>query len=158
LIAGVEPAKKATPGGIDYIATARFICDMEGFESQKYRDPSGHGWVIGCGHAARGRETITRAESEAIVAQEVERLAPTIFGAYGAISQQKFTGIVSILYNTPVRRDIVANKNVVEMIASGDAENTRWFFDRQIRAVENAAGVSLGGLRKRRAKEFEMIF
>lgn len=124
-----------------------------------YTDPNGHGELIGCGHLARGRQSITRSHSEAIVAQEVERLAPMILEAYGHnLSQNQFDGIASILYNTPVRQDIVKNKNIVEMIQAGKRQEIEWYFDRQIRSVEIRTGRKLGGLRIRRDDEIARIF
>lgn len=154
---GAEVAPKKTTS-IDYLETARIICEFEGFEPNRYQDLSGGGYVIGCGHAAKGRKTITRAHSLSIVAQEVERLAPKIHDAYGKVSQDQFNGIASILYNTPRYGSIVKSPMLVGMVKRGERYGVEQYFENQIRAMEAHTGKKLGGLRTRRESEISFIF
>lgn len=143
---------------ISYRKAAEYICKHEGFEPKAYKDPGGVGYVIGCGSNARGRKHILYRDAISIVEQEVERLAPLVFEAYGDVSASQFDGIVSILYNTPHQQAIVKNKQLVLNVKSGNRDATRAYFERDIVSIEKYVGYSLNGLRKRRDDEVLKIF
>ena len=137
---------------------AELICDFEGFESEPYEDLSKGGLVIGCGMMAGNRKYITKEESVSILAYAVQNLRNEVQSVYPNLNSQQIAGIVSIRWNTPVRKDITQNEDVILAVKSGDREAVKGFYRKQISSLEKFLDIRLGGLHKRREKELNLIF
>ena len=137
---------------------AELICDFEGFESEPYEDLSKGGLVIGCGMRAGRRKHITKDESVRILSFAVGNLRHEAESKYPDLNSEQIAGIVSILWNTPKRRDIITNNVITTAVKNGDKKTVEHFYKRQIVYLEKLLNVQLGGLHKRRKKELNLIF
>lgn len=130
----------------------QLIREFEGLRLTSYRDPVGI-WTVGFGttHGAHPDQTITEAQAETMLRQEVERLEPIISSAVKVpITQNQYDALISFAYNLGVAN--LTRSTLLLKLNKGDAtavsEFARW----------NKAGAKvLPGLTRRRAAEANLF-
>lgn len=103
-------------------------------------------------------KSITYHDAVMTIAWAITPIVKEAESRYGNVSQESMKAIVSIAYNTPMRKDILRNKNLVAHVKSGNRGKVEQFYENLTRGVEKHAGQSLNGLRTRRAKELDLMF
>lgn len=142
----------------DYRKIAEYICEFEDFSPVPYKDPNGQGFVIGCGINAGRLKHLTYNQSISIMAHAIEKLSNEVFEAYGNVTQNEMTALVSIRYNTPQTKSITKNNHVISLVKNRNHLHLRDYYEDQIQGVERNVGYSLNGLRKRRDSEISLLF
>ncbi len=129
------------------------IKQFEGCVLKAYKCPAGI-WTIGYGHTAGVIEgqTITRAEAEGLLKQDLARFERVINNIVKVeINQNQFDALVSFSYN--LGSGALNNSTLLRLLNKGDYNGAAEQFDRWV----YAGGKKLAGLVKRRTAEKELF-
>lgn len=129
------------------------IIEHEGFSATAYQDITGN-WTIGYGHLIKANEqylmekTLTKAEAEAILANDL-RDAEIAVGELVKVplNANQHDALVSFVFN--VGRGNFANSTLLKKLNAGDYEGAANEFERWV----YSKGVKVAALEKRRAAE-----
>lgn len=123
------------------------IREFEGLRLIAGRDPAGK-WEVGYGHRCAGPQSITRAEAEALLREDVAIAARAVGQAVTVpLSVGQRAALISLAYN--IGATALAGSTLVKRLNAGDVPGAASEFERWV----YAGGVVLPGLIRRRRAE-----
>ncbi len=123
---------------------------FEGFSATAYRD--GNGYSIGYGHnGAVAGQTITKAEAEELLQQDLRRFEAAVNAASDQLTQGQFDAAVSLAYNIGTA---AFSRSTVAALMAADP-SPRQELEQHWKEWRIASGKVNPTLEKRRAEEYE---